>query len=162
MVIPAGKPEKIVLKWHPKSGFYFTPATARIVFADDGSEIPLSPQISGRALGETLDTKLASLWLKICEEHHCPECSPVQGVIATPTVPEGLNSLHVIDVQNHCVVTAVPGCRYLALSYVWGPVQNVLLLKENKSQLMTPGGPQETDGPAQDNCRCHKFSVLYG
>lgn len=45
-----------------------------------------------------------------------------------------------IDVQNQCIVQVGHGCRYIALSYMWGKVETVTLLSENKAQLMAPGG----------------------
>jgi hypothetical protein len=45
-----------------------------------------------------------------------------------------------IDVTQNCLVRACGPARYLALSYVWGNLSNVLeATKENFSQLSKPG-----------------------
>lgn len=52
----------------------------------------------------------------------------------------GLKFLRVIDVHQQCLVQAESGCRYLALSYVWGNGRTVMLNQKNKAQLSTPSG----------------------
>ncbi|KAF1841238.1 HET-domain-containing protein, partial [Cucurbitaria berberidis CBS 394.84] len=55
-------------------------------------------------------------------------------------MPQAQNSLlefRVIDVQDQCVVQAPDACRYTALSYVWGQVQQPLLKNDNLELLKT-------------------------
>lgn len=77
--------------------------------------------------------KRISKWLSICESSHskCRQ-SPKEGRDRDFT-------LRVIDVEQGCVVDAAPGCRYIALSYVWGGANQVELSKETYSILTKSG-----------------------
>jgi hypothetical protein len=67
-------------------------------------------------------------FLDICEDYE--SCSPHE-----VDVP----GLRVIDVQQGCVISAPPGCHYVALSYVWGRVKQIRLTKETEELLTSPG-----------------------
>ncbi|KAH9204582.1 heterokaryon incompatibility protein-domain-containing protein, partial [Leptodontidium sp. 2 PMI_412] len=43
-----------------------------------------------------------------------------------------ITGMRVIDCQEMCIVDAPPSCRFVALSYVWGKLRVLLLLKENR------------------------------
>jgi hypothetical protein len=51
-----------------------------------------------------------------------------------------------VNVERKCIVTAIPGCRYAALSYVWGSAERLLFCAENRDRLLTPGGLNDTLG----------------
>jgi hypothetical protein len=44
-------------------------------------------------------------------------------------------SIRVIDVKNMCIKTLEPDGRYVALSYVWGAVKLIRLLKDSETRL---------------------------
>jgi hypothetical protein len=67
---------------------------------------------SGRKLGGQIDFELLKSWMYHCEANH--ECYKFS--------EEALSQLRVINVYERCVVTPPPGCRYVALSYVWGSI----------------------------------------
>ncbi|KAK0741616.1 heterokaryon incompatibility protein-domain-containing protein [Apiosordaria backusii] len=56
-------------------------------------------------------------WIQYCQEQHDSECQNLHG---QPPV----TGLRVIDCHTRSVVSAPPGCRYVALSYVWGDPPN--------------------------------------
>ena len=66
---------------------------------------------SGRKVGQQVDFKLLKSWMKYCEDKHTG-CKGVS--------EEALSKISVIDVHKRSVVKPPPGCRYVALSYVWG------------------------------------------
>lgn len=47
-------------------------------------------------------------------------------------------NLRVIDTVDGCIVRAPPCCRYLALSYVWGNVEQPMLTQATSERLSTP------------------------
>jgi hypothetical protein len=49
-----------------------------------------------------------------------------------------------IDLSRLCVVDATPEYPYVALSYVWGDSQRLLLRDDNIARLTDPGGLSET------------------
>jgi hypothetical protein len=70
-----------------------------------------------------------SKWLAICEGVH-DECQQGHGK------EQDLEfTLRVIDVEPGCIVEAAPNCRYIALSYVWGGVNQLQLSKTTYSAL---------------------------
>ncbi|KAG7293564.1 hypothetical protein NEMBOFW57_003617 [Staphylotrichum longicolle] len=74
-------------------------------------------------------------WLDRCLEEHEGECQSSSGRPTNRSL-----SLRVIDVEARCVVKAPHGCRYLALSYVWGNARQVLLKRTNRKAFSRPGG----------------------
>jgi hypothetical protein len=52
-----------------------------------------------------------------CELKHVDSCMLFR--------PDTLRALKVLDCEQKQIVPAPPGCRYVALSYVWGPRQSV-------------------------------------
>ena len=65
---------------------------------------------------------------------------PTPNVVATSEHPAGLKVFRMIDVFSQCIVEVGHGCRYVALSYMWGQVEAVKLLSQNKDQLMARAG----------------------
>ncbi|KAK0670959.1 heterokaryon incompatibility protein-domain-containing protein, partial [Cercophora samala] len=56
---------------------------------------------------------LVRQWMGYCKQHHGPECQDVGDKHPVAT-------LRVIDCHSRSVIAAPEGCRYVALSYVWG------------------------------------------
>ncbi|KAI9797296.1 MAG: hypothetical protein M1835_001314 [Candelina submexicana] len=85
------------------------------LLADDAP----SPLYFGRIIPNyETDFSLLRQWPSLCERYHGVVCNEP----LTPKVLEtnGSSSLRLIDVQQLCIVSAPPGCRYIALSYLWG------------------------------------------
>jgi hypothetical protein len=75
-----------------------------------------------------VEPSLVKKWLSSCEEHHTDgQCRPKANIIATPDRPDGLKLLRVIDCAEKQIVLAPPGCKYVALSYLWGKGKALLL-----------------------------------
>lgn len=88
----------------------------------------------GRPIGQAqMDKTLILDWLSRCEaDHH--NCRP--GCWAD----EPDLTLRLIDVKRRCVVKAPPNCRYMALSYVWGGVEQLQLESGTFARLTKDGG----------------------
>lgn len=80
-----------------------------------------------------IDPSRVSKWLHMCELNHGHTC-------ASPEVVNRPGVLRVVDVVNLCIIIAPTPCRYMALSYTWGRVTTVRLLKSNWRALSTAGG----------------------
>ncbi|KAH8595449.1 heterokaryon incompatibility protein-domain-containing protein [Bisporella sp. PMI_857] len=88
---------------------------------------------------DVVSMKLITGWLKCCEEEHTTWCveKMTRKIAAVP-------GFRVVDVVSGNIVEQPEGCRYLALSYVWGEAHRqkdyLRLLKANYSQLTEAGG----------------------
>jgi hypothetical protein len=86
-----------------------------------------------RRIQDTVDLALVSSWLSTCEEHHTFGCQP-------ESPPTGLFDFRVIDVESGCVTDAPLACKYIALSYVWGGVDQLQLTSVTQKELQQKGG----------------------
>lgn len=131
----------IYAEWIKDRGFrignwdYYT-----IVFHDENGIGSKSAHGIGRYVQHTIHPALVNKWIRVCESHHGRECTPTPNVVATSENPAGLKIFRMIDVLNQCIVEVGHGCRYVALSYVWGQVEAVKLLSQNKDRLMARAG----------------------
>lgn len=104
--------------------------------------LPVGPSdLEGPLVGRIFDPSKLSLtlvksWMQSCVEGHGEAC----GLSRSPRFNEIEELLLVIDVEKDCIVHPVEEFRYLALSYVWGKVDSVKLLKENFADLQEPSG----------------------
>ncbi|KAJ8061209.1 hypothetical protein OCU04_010282 [Sclerotinia nivalis] len=87
--------------------------------------------------------KLLRSWINSCEKHHAPDCAP-QSWIRDPKSP-----FRLIDVKRRCIVRAPAECRYLALSYCWGPPSetNKHLKLEDKTIVWLYGKDSLSNNP---------------
>ena len=94
---------------------------------------------SGRLSQQVVDTTLFQKWIEQCETLHGNRCaSPVW--FRHAYIP---SDLKVIDVNEMCIKDALPDCRYLALSYVWGDAISrgfVQTTRENIASRRIRGG----------------------
>ncbi|KAF2179568.1 HET-domain-containing protein, partial [Zopfia rhizophila CBS 207.26] len=67
-----------------------------------------------RVYCERADLELIRAWINICWHAHGKSCEE-PGITSRL-----LGRIRVIDIQTRTVVDAPPGCRYAALTYVWG------------------------------------------
>jgi hypothetical protein len=74
---------------------------------------------------------LAKLWINKCQEHTV--CQPDY------SSKDFKFPFRVIDVQSGRLVEGTPGVRYVALSYVWGGVKQVMLNKTTRPYLQQEG-----------------------
>lgn len=86
-------------------------------------------------LEDRIDMAVCREWLRECESQHLVDCvSP--GLVDTAEFPA---EMRVIDVVEGCIIPAPLGCRFLALSYVWGQVETFSLQHDNVMDLEAPG-----------------------
>ena len=82
-------------------------------------------------LTDTFNWELAKLWLRTCEQEHSEDCTH------QTQLPEVIDTL-LVDVTNHCLTRATSASRYVALSYVWGQVQQFQTTTATLPSLLAP------------------------
>jgi hypothetical protein len=106
---------------------YFLPVADRVL----GCARRLDPRM--------VDIDLIKEWISTCIQDHGGKCNQ-------PTLRQSSSHssspqhLRVIDVENSCTTEAPKSCSYLALSYVWGRVQQTRLSREVLDKWIEPGG----------------------
>ncbi|CAO2654583.1 Nn.00g113160.m01.CDS01 [Neocucurbitaria sp. VM-36] len=104
------------------------------------------------------NSNLVQSWLEDCDSsHHC---------VNMRQAGDSRFELRVIDVQDLCVVKAPEACRYTALSYVWGNVQQPLLKTDNMELFSIPESLRSIPIPqtikdAMHVCRLLKLRYLW-
>ncbi|KAG1747608.1 heterokaryon incompatibility protein-domain-containing protein [Suillus lakei] len=92
--------------------------------------------LHGRMMKNTVDIGLVKKWIKLCQENHGDKCRNVWGV--DRNLPA---FVRVVDVVSMAVIPAPSGCRYVALSYVWGGNGGEYwTTQDNIAERSTPGG----------------------
>ena len=76
-------------------------------------------------------------WLSHCEESGSH--TRCEGSVVSWNALPGVR-FRVLDLQRRCIVDAPDGCPYIALSYVWGGVDQLMLTSETESLLMRESG----------------------
>ena len=108
------------------------------------SILPLASSASSlfqaRQIREAADLGLAQKWLSICKGCHEASCDPAEW----KAIP-GLQ-FRLVDVKRKCVVPAPVRSTYTALSYVWGNVKPLQLVKDNYDRLTTNDGLSTSQG----------------
>ncbi|KDR70006.1 hypothetical protein GALMADRAFT_230334 [Galerina marginata CBS 339.88] len=126
------------IEWMAKGGFFFNTQGDNLAFLNE--DTATSPYGSTRPVQLVIDHALFKKWLKLCEVHHEKTCTPKSSFIKTAESKAGVKVLRVIDTEDHCIVKAAPGIRYIALSYVWGQVvSSIRLQRDNVTELSTKG-----------------------
>ena len=104
-----------------------------------------------RPIGDTIDFALVRNWLAICEKQHGQDCnrSAFREHEFTNPVDE-IPGLRFIDVIDHCIVNARDvatsnAVRFATLSYVWGRVPTLRMLKSNIDMLSEQGSLQRPE-----------------
>jgi hypothetical protein len=96
-------------------------------------------QSLGRRVMQYTDLSLVRSWFRICEEKHSDIPSQVRLLDLAPIILGTDFPLRLIDVQDKCLVLGNNQTRYVALSYVWGKVDQLKLLMSNLTVLHTAG-----------------------
>lgn len=88
-----------------------------------------------RLIGQNqIDTRLFGEWLRLCDSTHLPRCKPSVYRSDTP-----LKHFRVVSIREKRVIPAPPDCKYVALSYVWGPISPLRLTVNNAGMLEVRG-----------------------
>ncbi|KAM7198476.1 Heterokaryon incompatibility protein (HET) domain containing protein [Rhypophila sp. PSN 637] len=97
-----------------------------------------------RRMGRRVDAGLLRHWLRRCEgehvrgsEHDCNQ--KISRKDSTTDDISGPLRIFLIDVERRCLAPALSTARYIALSYVWGDVEQLRLTSESLERLITPG-----------------------
>ena len=87
---------------------------------------------------QQIDTELISGWLGRCRDEHGSTCWARGMTTSRATSRTFEHPLRLIDVRARCVIEVESLSPYVTLSYVWGKVKTLRLVKENKLSLMKP------------------------
>ncbi|KAJ8488470.1 hypothetical protein ONZ45_g13937 [Pleurotus djamor] len=102
--------------------------------------------VHGREVGEVVDMVLIKRWLEICQTDHGDACERVWWRGVGEELPE---TVRMIDIETMSIVPAPRGCRFIALSYVWGGIgAEYQTMRENFEDRRRPGGLDSSILPA--------------
>lgn len=89
---------------------------------------------------DKIDFTVVRRWLDLCDAHHGKACrrNPVLKELKRSHPTKEVPSFRCIDVEQNCVVILPSGCRYAALSYVWGQKKFFATLTTNVKDLEEP------------------------
>ncbi|PPQ69957.1 hypothetical protein CVT26_013293 [Gymnopilus dilepis] len=130
------------IEWLDRGGFFIDTIGDNMCFLNGDTAV--SPLGSARLIKPCVDPEMIRNWVGLCEAHHPETCTPKLGLLRQEVGGEeshaGLKVFRVVDVQKMCIVEAVAGVRYVALSYIWGQVTPSLhLLRNNVAQFSKEG-----------------------
>lgn len=84
-----------------------------------------------------IDIERVKSWMKFCDTTHAGVCHSIQDTWLQIDYPP---KLLLIDVERMCLVHKPGSCQYLALSYVWGKIDNPFqTILQNFSDLCQTG-----------------------
>ncbi|PPQ97708.1 hypothetical protein CVT26_001898 [Gymnopilus dilepis] len=89
---------------------------------------------------EKIDFNIVRNALKLCEKWHgnlCDRSKTFHAYLEDPAAE--IPHFRLIDVENDCIILPPKGCSYATLSYVWGKIEPLKLLKANAAQLAETG-----------------------
>ncbi|KAG6330062.1 hypothetical protein ID866_9026, partial [Astraeus odoratus] len=105
---------------------------------EDSHKFRRTRDLHGRRMADTVDVELVKRWIQLCEREHGSACESVWWKDDDGGLPD---FVRMVDVQQMALVTASPGCRYVALSYVWGgPGYEYWTTMGNVNARSCPGG----------------------
>ena len=105
--------------------------------------VPLADSLSsskglflGRKIKNTsINVKCIKKWMKLCQKWHNEDCEQPSASLNW----EFPSEFRMVDAWDRRIVQAPPDCKFLVLSYVWGPIGVFKLLKENLPDLQAKG-----------------------
>jgi hypothetical protein len=124
----------------------FQPSTTPVPMVLDSLKItrPM-PKYCGRLLNPNgVDPELLRFWLDRCERKHGAECASAS---LAPHL-DSIAGLLFIDVVDSCIVEGCNTSRFVALSYVWGTTNTVVLTKKSFPRLAIKGALRNLALPA--------------
>ncbi|KAI1080665.1 heterokaryon incompatibility protein-domain-containing protein [Whalleya microplaca] len=99
-----------------------------------------SPLHTRAVISSRQDFGLIRTWMSRCHSEHGIDCQPYY-----PSRFLGF-TLRVIDVEDGCVREAPSECHYIALSYVWGRVEQLSLTSSTYEDLSKPTALSRSSG----------------
>ncbi len=115
----------------------------RIVFCEGPDNAHNTINFGRRINFDRFDLQQVQQWLSLCEKSHEAPCQ------RDPAKPRGgmrasqSHGFRLIDVRKECIVIQPWGSRYLALSYVWGGIEQLRLEKHSIDTLNVPRSLQK-------------------
>jgi Heterokaryon incompatibility protein (HET) len=116
------------------------------IFVEDSSSVPTEWRKGRRIGGRRIDSRQVDFdlirgWLQLCETSHGDKCAH-SGLISRIA-----SKIRLIDVLNFQIVDGTTDERYLALSYVWGPGEQLCLSSQNQEEFRSPQGLKTVNTP---------------
>jgi hypothetical protein len=89
---------------------------------------------------DKIDFAIVRRWLALCDSHHGKACrrNPILKELRRSHPTKEVPAFRCIDVEQDCVAILPSGCRYAALSYVWGRKKFFTTLSSNVEDLEKP------------------------
>lgn len=88
---------------------------------------------------DQIDFQVVASWLRDCQQEHGPKCGSRR---YAKTGTSGSGHTYLLDVSRGSVGPASLDNKFIALSYVWGGIDQLRLLKSNRDALAEPGALQ--------------------
>lgn len=98
-----------------------------------------SPEPRPVDVPDQIDFHAVANWLSRCDQHHGSKCRTRR---FANTVPPDSGGIYLLDVSRGSVGPASLDERFIALSYVWGRIDQLLMLKSNRDALAGAGALQ--------------------
>jgi hypothetical protein len=88
---------------------------------------------------QVINFQLLNLWIRTCEDNHQQSCG-LASISSRHKKRRSSRPLSIIliDVIQYCLVESTTDARYLALSYVWGGVPQLMLSRKHWDQFSKP------------------------
>jgi hypothetical protein len=116
---PWGSYVELKLKVEQHEGITLIEEPGLLVFdSQPGTMIKTMREVYEKAA----DFRTMKDWVYDCEHQHGLDCNPGN--------TEYIKNLNVIDCKRFTVIPAPPNCKFVALSYVWGPATIPVPLKD--------------------------------
>ncbi|KAG1777345.1 heterokaryon incompatibility protein-domain-containing protein, partial [Suillus placidus] len=126
--------------WKRYPAFRIAGALNIHLMQEDAFKFGRPTDLHSRRIKNTVDINMVKKWIKLCQESHGDTCKSLSriGEHDNRTLP---GFVRVVDVVLMSVVPAPSGCRYVALSYIWGGIgAEYWTTKDNIAERGTPGG----------------------
>ncbi|KAK4233672.1 heterokaryon incompatibility protein-domain-containing protein [Achaetomium macrosporum] len=96
---------------------------------------------------DMIDFDLVRNWLALCQTKHGKGCrqNPILKELNRSHPAKEVPDFRCIDVEEDCLVILPAGCRYSALSYVWGPKKFFSTVTSNVKSLEEPGALRKSE-----------------
>jgi hypothetical protein len=126
--------------WKKYPAFRMASALNIHLMQEDAFKFGRPTDLHCRRMKNTVDIKMVKKWIQLCQKSHGDICKSLSriGEHDSRKLP---GFVRVVDVVLMAVVLAPSGCRYLALSYIWGGIgAEYWTTKDNIAERGTPGG----------------------
>jgi len=113
---------------------------------EDAHKVSRKRDFHGRRMKDVVDVGMIKRWIHLCESEHGDTCESIWWRAKDEGLP---GFVRMVDVVQMALVPALPNCRYVALSYVWGgPGDSYWTTRANVTARGSPDGLDNSILPA--------------